>query len=701
MDPGASRKRSITIVADEPRQKRKVTRACDICKAKKAKCSGTQPCDSCAQKQLTCLYESRYSRGKPPTPLSGSSLRSMSCIDNSTPASPSQITPAPQVLEAPQVQEVPSRASPELEVSGQYADSTSVLSFLHRAWRRLSDNPTGQPVDATMGKVDEHQLLVSAGDKPFQRMAKLQVPPLPRTLELAALYFSVCMATYRMLHRPTVEDWLKTVVENAEHGWPLWHRITRPQGAVALAVLAVASFHEAKIKGSNTSPDDSELSLRQADELFCESVQLVETETGYPKLESAQARLIQVLYLLTSSRVNQAWYAFGHTLLIISALGLHRRKDRRKQNQPRDYIEEQCRKRTFWVAYILDKYLGVVFGRPRHYHDDDIDQDLPDPVNDEDMTSKGPSDVGNDDCHIHSLIHHAKLAQIAERISREVYSIKAIPDHERIASSHRLGAELRVWKASLPPILGAVNPSSLIPSFRRQAIALKISYCHSVMLAHRPFLLKNIKLHSPEVRELAERSIDECLAASQSVLEIVDRMVREGNHFNAFWWTHYVAFCALVVVYVWAIQHSDHNGSVTKSYTNIFDRAERCLNHLAQATATNSPSRRYSIILQELRTEAKKRIDRAMTSVESSRNGRNESFATSNLHSLPNAASGHWEILFGDPIESTGSQIPNFLDDWHTTDWLDLDSSAFGPFPMLTDDPINWMNNTAQPSGMS
>lgn len=49
------------------------------------------------------------------------------------------------------------------------------------------------------------------------------------------------------------------------------------------------------------------------------------------------------------------------------------------------------------------------FGRPRHYHDDDIDQDFPDCVNDEDMSSQGPLDTeAAEDCHVDALIFHAQ-----------------------------------------------------------------------------------------------------------------------------------------------------------------------------------------------------------------------------------------------------------------------------------------------------
>jgi hypothetical protein len=614
------------------------------------------------------------------------------------------------------VDDVPARVSPELEVAGQYSDSTSGLSFLHRAWQRLSSKDAN-PESTNMGSSEESQLLVSAGDKPFQSQGHVNVPSLPEARELVRLYFDVCIATYRLLHRPTVQEWLEVALqESSIRGETLeWGGLSHPKAAIVFSVLAVAMFHEQKARGatSSTSPaalDDDEPSLRQCDELFSEASRLVSAETGFPKLESAQVRLIQVLYLLMSSRMNQAWYTFGHALQIVSALGLHRRERNKRLTHKRDYIEDQCRKRTFWVAYTLDKYLGVIFGRPRHFHDDDIDQDFPASVNDEDMITTGPLGEGKDDCHIESLVFHAKyvyrdfrrelptnnqarLAQIAERISREVYSIKPVPDHERIAASHRLGSELRDWRASLPPFLGAINPSSLISSFRRQATALKLAYSHAVMLAHRPFLLRNVTRDHAETREMAKESINECISAAQSVLKSVDRMARDGKIFHAFWWTHYVCFCALSVVYVWAIQKSDRSAIEDPSYTKIFELAELCIRHLEQATATNSPSRRYSIILQELRTEAKRKTARQLnrqgqTSTAFLGNGNMSS--TSFLGTVVVSDSQTWEPMFGSPLDSAVAGMPNLLDDWQTTDWLDLDSSAFGHFSEFNNEPGAW-----------
>ncbi|CAO2647452.1 Nn.00g083740.m01.CDS01 [Neocucurbitaria sp. VM-36] len=723
------------------RQKTKVTRACDTCKAKKAKCSGEQPCESCNRRGLQCQYEAAYSRGKAPTPrrierasnlqpyvqeagpdsqrISVAPVYPHQILSNASETSrPDSFTPrmnglpsiASRLNETEPTHNVSSRSSPGLEVAGQYSDPTSGHSFLHRAWRRISNNDSSQILNGQLASTEDDQLLSCAGDKPFLDKGQVQVPSLERGHELLKLYFDVCIATYRLLHRPTVESWLVTVSENARLNRPLYFELGRAKASAILSVLAIASFHEDKARGSSAFSAINEGKLRvESDELFCESVRLAEAETGIPRLESAQSRLIQVLYLLMSCRFNQAWYTFGHTLQIISALGLHRRDDRKWPSTSRkhDYIEEQCRKRIFWVAYILDKYLGVVFGRPRHYHDDDIDQDFPDRVNDQDMTSSGPVVRHADDCHIDALIYHAKLSQISERILREVYTIKSVSDTVRLTAAHRLGLELRAWKASLPPLLGSINPSSLIPSFRRQANMLKLSYCHAVMLAHRPFLLKNTMHNNDEMRSLAKDGLAECISASQAILDAVDRIAREGPLFHAFWFTHYVTFCALVVVYVWTIQESS-NSTTRDERRNILDQAERCLHHLAQATASNSPSRKYSIILQELRNEAKRKtakpaqaqshsMDIPNTTTMSNGHQVTASLDTPQGDSMQeeDAATRDWQPLFDSPTDSAIPGLQNFLDVWQTTDWLHLDSSAFGPFSDFDNASLTWMNNVS------
>ncbi|KAK2002087.1 fungal-specific transcription factor domain-containing protein [Colletotrichum falcatum] len=769
---GESRKRSFSSVdqhspsSDEPagpaanrRKLQKVSRACDFCKQRKAKCSGTIPCDKCIRKGLTCVYDAKYSRGRPPTPPPSSAAWSSPSntaashggsvsvsvsvggpegsavlYRTTEPTERDAVLPSSRSLRSHvrDSQGPASRASPELgmaEIQGQIFDPTSGVTFLHRAWKRLSRHDSSI-VPAELSASIEGQPLMMAGDKPLppitdDDVASLTLPDSRELQDLLALYFDVCIATYRILHRPSVEAWLSIMVDNLRRGKPVWQDIGRGKASIVLTALAVSTAHQEKSNGLDSQEDEA-LSLAKSDRLFCVALQLAERETGLPRLESAQSRLIQVLYLLTTSRMNRAWYTFGNALQIISALGMHRKtaKKRHSAAGSADYIQAQCRMRTFWTAYVLDKYLGVMLGRPRHFHDDDIDQDYPDRIDDEDMTVQGPAERLGDhsDCHIDALIFHAKIAQIIGKTSREVYSIKPISEPERVAAAHRLSEEMHEWRAGLPPHLGSIRPSMLIPSFRRQATVLKLAYSHAVMHANRLFLLGNPSSGS-------EAQIAECIGAARTVLETVDGMAAEGPIFHAFWWTQYVTFCALLVTYVWDIQQKRRRRGLSlplllspggeggdggrEKHAKLMNLAERCQTHLAHATASNSPSRRYAIILEEFRTEGlgqvarksqaspKQQQQQQQQAPPGQQGHENQGGAMADESGFDPACaadgggggSGGQVELMGQGVDAGGFLGSSLLDEWQTTDWLELDSSAFGPYMDYDANPLAWMPN--------
>ncbi len=46
------------------KQKKKQTVACDACKKRRRKCTGTMPCAYCAEKGCECNYSQQHKRGK-------------------------------------------------------------------------------------------------------------------------------------------------------------------------------------------------------------------------------------------------------------------------------------------------------------------------------------------------------------------------------------------------------------------------------------------------------------------------------------------------------------------------------------------------------------------------------------------------------------------------------------------------------------
>lgn len=393
-----------------------------------------------------------------------------------------------------------------------------------------------------------------------------------------------------------------------------------------------------------------------------EAQRLVAAARGRPRLEIVQASLIQVFYLLMTCRMNQAWYTFGGVLQLIAALGLHRLRNSAQAAHDEDYVKTQCCKRTFWTAYILDRYIGVTMGRPNHFHDEDIQIDLPDCVNDNAIRVAGPQEESDSDCEIIAFVLNAKLARIVGKISQRLYASSS-DDRDQLATMLDFNAELDEWQTRLPAFLSTVKPSSLIRTFRRQQIALKVAHCHCRIHLNRIAVLDTGKHRESSTMKHCARL---CIAAAADVVKIVDDMARDGPLFHAFWWTHYVAFCALSAFHVWEVQ-GDKSILPEPDLERLRGLAERCHAHLAKATATNSPSRRYSIILEELRHQAIR--SRAPAPLET-REAIDESGGCASATPRLDQALNHEE-----PVVDT-FELHDVFAGWQPSDWLDLDASV-------------------------
>ena len=269
----------------------------------------------------------------------------------------------------------------------------------------------------------------------------------------------------------------------------------------------------------------------------------------------------------------------------------------------------------------------------------------------------------------------SRLSQIIGTTSRDVYAIKHIPKQERVAAAHRATRDLHEWRRSLPPYLGPIRPSTLVPSFRRQATALRLAYSHAIIHANRPFLLGHM---SDGAGASAAESVRECISAARVILETVDGMAGEGTLFHAFWWTPYVTFCALAVVYVREIQRNTSGEEPgDPSWAELANLADGCLSHLAKATPFNSPNRRYNVILEELRIEARNQRGRTNLSGPEHRvdNDQGEMATDGGLHQ-PLHETDHLNGASFAQTDDPALGMSSLLDGWQTSDWLDLDSSV-------------------------
>ncbi|KAJ5279978.1 hypothetical protein N7478_005350 [Penicillium angulare] len=600
------------------RKRSKVTRACDACKSRKKACSGDIPCKFCLRIGTSCTYNVPYHRGaasspRPATAQQGESTRATSQPQPTPQSDPLQPSPAATA----------STADGSIEIGGQYRGPASAHSFLARAMRNFHDHPLGTSQTSLAPTCEDAQgSIFSYGDRKAPRIDPSQMiwPDRMTVNNLVQRYFEFASPTYRILHQGVVEEWIgrlfsEEVVASAREN--VSSTVLPDSKAIILLICALASLSSASEESieHQVSPGD----MQQCEAYYQMAEQILAKSTGMPSLESVQARLLSVLYLLGASRMNQAWFNFGPTVQLLMAIGLHRKKTQ-SSSSPSSLVLHECSKRVLWCSFTLDQYLSLILGRPRLLHEEDIDQEYPSLVNDENLNIIQCSPHPLKNCLMDATVCHSKLSRILARASQDLYSIKPIERDQEIKSVRKLMSQIAQWQSELPPIFtDTVCPSSLITVFRRQSTVIRLARFHAVMFVTRPLLLWDCS-HEPDSAELIQ-FLQSCVTTARDTLEVVLDLVKDNQLFRAFWYTQYIAFNALSIIYIYLIHSNKRRiphswlfspgSSTTDAETptveqmQLYKLAERTQHYLGQATERNALAWRYTLVLEVLKSEYK------------------------------------------------------------------------------------------------
>ncbi|KAI1853677.1 hypothetical protein JX265_003989 [Neoarthrinium moseri] len=136
-------------------------------------------------------------------------------------------------------------------------------------------------------------------------------------------------------------------------------------------------------------------------------------------------------------------------------------------------IEIEQRKRVFWIAYTLDKDLCLRSGRPPAQDDDDMNVELPD-ADPADNIGNIPLADGKGKMNLFRVM--CELTTIESRVYKRLYSTKAakLSEGELLQTIGELDKELEDWKDNIPI------------DFRPE---------HEIKASHTPLILHVVMLH--------------------------------------------------------------------------------------------------------------------------------------------------------------------------------------------------------------
>ncbi|KAK2743811.1 finger protein, partial [Colletotrichum kahawae] len=563
---------------------------------RKTRCSGTWPCVFCAHLQLDCQFTATYRRGQllpavdnetaasdyagflgrspsnseqrsigdghnhrgsisegaqvqfdsHPTALSGSALN-LSLSRHRAFGDHDDLNTQSHELHQRQTSTRNSPEPSQTDEQGHYVGPASGVSFLLRIQRKLQVQSPGY----------FNSSVFNFGDRPLpgHDSSFAILPPKAVAESMVKRYFDFAATTHRFLHRPSVESWLEELYDT--HGAMLYKESARSRTAILFMVFAHSNNYRSRLSvdSKDSTAESTEVSAR----FFAVAEHQLSMEKGEMRLAHVQARLAQCFYLLAQSRLNHCWTLFGITAHLAMALGIHRKSRLDAKSTDRaNHIDLECRKRTFWCSYNLNTYLGAALGRPMTFHDEDIDQELPLCIDDEQLrfgiSSEpvvcGPSVTSGSVAQI-------RLSRILARILRAFYGSHTPSTEEHFGLADKFSKELAEWRDHISYLLDAGGSSAIF----------------------------NIKA---------------CIDAAMSIAEHSGTIDAAGEFYSTLFFIPYYGFSAVVILYVYAIQQ---RAEAPEKYSLCFQLASKCHSLYERNSVKGTLTQRYGVVLQELRLE--------------------------------------------------------------------------------------------------
>lgn len=185
--------------------------------------------------------------------------------------------------------------------------------------------------------------------------------------ELLKIYLRNWHPLFPFLHGPSLLEMILGLYEPHD---PSTARSASPlQNRICQAVICQCIFNIAALDWR-----EQQLPVESRMESATQILSLLGFLASNHDLQSVQALLAAQLYLLSTMSLRSASTIGGTLTRVIYLAGLHR--------CPCRYIQipaEECdmRKRIFWTAYILDRYLSQALGHPLSIQDSEVDVCIP------------------------------------------------------------------------------------------------------------------------------------------------------------------------------------------------------------------------------------------------------------------------------------------------------------------------------------
>ncbi|RVD87004.1 uncharacterized protein DFL_005253 [Arthrobotrys flagrans] len=407
---------------------------------------------------------------------------------------------------------------------------------------------------------------------------------------------------------------------------------TSPASLVITHMICAMSMYfmakrEIKIDGQTQQPD-----LIRAYRHYHFSLSFLNLLLAGGTLEDCQALVFLLAFTRGFTRPGPAYILSKVTTATIFELRLNRslKKQHERAGTPLNVLEDEMRKRVFWIGVSIDVGISAKLNRPIGVLLSDYDVEYPARIEDEYITEAGftqeplsPTSDGR--CSFDVAFGLIKCAEFTIEIHTKLYSAQKPPSDEYQPFVDYMEAQMTSWKDNLPPHM-KYDPGNLDVVSRMQAGNLMLWYNELRILLRHPSLNLSI---SPS---FSSDNLTICVESSRTILEMIDLLRRENNLDTAWYATSVPLLACMTILFaIWEKRETVTQAEIARVKADM-DLSVSVMKDFGRINAIGSNSKLGDIILSL--TDATMKMLRERHGNRLSITG---SSSTSNSHNAPSS----------------------------------------------------------------
>ncbi|KUJ06794.1 uncharacterized protein LY89DRAFT_397515 [Mollisia scopiformis] len=379
-------------------------------------------------------------------------------------------------------------------------------------------------------------------------MIMFNLPPKETAQQLTGMALDNAFSLMTFIHKPIFNNLLTRIYATKPENYCTEELAFLPLLYVTLAIGELFSG-----SGSEAHPTGS-LNHMKGVKWFRAGQALIDTANCRDML-SLQTLVCIIIYLQSSALMHSCYSYISTAISVSLQMGLHRAET------SLDPIEQETRRRVFWVLQTMETYVTTLLGLPTVLDDEDIDQDLPQCAEDflKGSESTRP-EVPVTHRPVAPVVAHINLLKIQRRIVKDIYPRTLRRGTGRAyrvnyARVLEFDKELEEWHKQ---ISAPMQSESDQPGIIRTQLLLRLAYAHVQMVLYRPFILHVIRTSPsdpPDMRSFACAS--SCIKAAMQIVWLIEGLEHRGLLISEYWFTVYITFFAVMALCMFIISNPD------------------------------------------------------------------------------------------------------------------------------------------------